>query len=218
MDMTRTLCAAAIASVGALLPANAAIIGAVSGVITSGGPGFGTLTETLDQSGLSATYTSGVTDFGTFVAGTTHTPIFAGFEWFSEFGSTTASVTYNLGAKLLIDKMALWNEESSGIGLLDLLVSDDGITFTSLLAGLLPTDNPVAAYSADVFAFGATAFQFIRMDMSKCPQPLPGSFPSCAIGEVAFNQVAAVPVPAGGLLLLAALGGLGLLRRRNKAA
>ena len=31
-------------------------------------------------------------------------------------------------------------------------------------------------------------------------------------------DTAAVPVPAGGLLLLAALGGLGLLRRRNKAA
>ena len=34
-------------------------------------------------------------------------------------------------------------------------------------------------------------------------------------GEVAFNQVAAVPIPAVGLLLLGALGGLGLVRHRT---
>jgi hypothetical protein len=215
MDMTRTLCAAAIASFGALLPAHSAIVGAVGGVINSGGPGFGTLTETYNQAGLSANYVSGVTNFDTFVATTTHTIVFAGYEWFSNSGTSAASVTYDLGAKLLIDKMALWNEESSGIGLLDLLVSDDGISFTSLLSGLLPTDNPLADYKADVFGFAATAFQYIRLDMSGCPQPIVGSFPACAIGEVAFNKVSTVPVPAGGLLLLAGLGGLGVLRRRK---
>ena len=115
--------------------------------------------------------------------------------------------------------MALWNEESSGIGLLDLLWSIDGTTFSSLLTGLTPTDNTVGSnYFADVFGFATTSLQYVRMDMSRCPQPLPGSFSACAIGEVAFNQVAAVPVPAAGLMLLGALGGLGLMRRRRHAA
>ncbi len=217
--ISKTLCVAAIAGLGAVLPANAAIISAVSGVINSGGVGFGTLTETFNQSGLETGYTSGVTNFDTFVATTTHTNVFAGFEWFSDLGTTSASVTYDLGSVIKIDKMALWNEESAGIGLLDLLFSTDGVTFSSLLSALVPTDNPVDenGYLADVFRFGATDLRYVQMDMSRCPQPVPGSFSSCAIGEVAFNQVAAVPVPAAGLLLLGALGGLGLMRRRRAA-
>ncbi len=215
--ISKTLCIAAIAGLGAVLPANAAIISAVSGVINSGGPGSGTLTETYNQSGLSAGYTSGVTNFNTFVATTTHTTTFAGYEWFSNEGTDSASVTYDLGSVVKIDKMALWNEESSGIGLLDLLFSTDGTTFSSLLSGLMPTDNPLADYLADVFSFTSTDLRYVRMDMSRCPQPVVGSYNACAIGEVAFNQVAAVPVPAAGLLLLGALGGLGLMRRRRAA-
>ena len=200
-------------------PASAAIVGAVGGTINSGGPGFGTLTETFNQAGLSATYTSGVTDFDTFVGSTTHTYLFAGYEWFSNSGTTSAAVTYDLGSSKTINKMALWNEESSGIGLLDLSVSLDGIVFASLAAGLTPTDNAnsVTSYGADVFSFVATAFRYIRLDMSRCPQP-DGDFPSCSIGEVAFNQVSAVPVPAALPLLATALGALGFVARRRKAA
>ncbi len=219
--ISKTLCVAAIAGLGAVLPANAAIISAVSGVINSGGPGSGTLSETFNQSGLSAGYTSGVTGFNTFVATTTHTNLFTDFvdvfEWFSNEGTDSASVTYDLGSVVKIDKMALWNEESSGIGLLDLLFSTDGTTFSSLLSGLTPTDNPLADYLADVFSFASTDLRYVRMDMSRCPQPVAGIYNACAIGEVAFNQVAAVPVPAAGLLLLGALGGLGLMRRRRAA-
>lgn len=43
-----------------------AIYSAVSAVINSGGPGFGTLTVTFNQAGLSSGYTSGVTDFDNY--------------------------------------------------------------------------------------------------------------------------------------------------------
>ena len=77
---------------------------AVGGTINAGGPGFGTLTETFDQSGLDVGYTCGVTDFDTYIAsGPVHTDIFAGFEWFSEQGSNSASVTYDLGSVQGID-------------------------------------------------------------------------------------------------------------------
>jgi hypothetical protein len=214
----KAACLAAVLGATAVLPAQAAIIGAVSGTINSGGPGSGTLTETLDQSGLSANYIPGVTDFDSFVATTTHTAAFFGNEWFGEEFTNSASVTYDLGSVKLINKMALWNEESSGIGLLDLLVSSDGVNFSTLLSGLMPTDNSESSYFADVFTFATTSFRYIQMDMSRCPQPLIlASFESCAIGEVAFNQVAAIPVPAAGWLMIAGLGGLAALRRRKAA-
>jgi len=195
-----------------------AIISAVGGTINSGGPGFGTLTETFDQSGLSSGYTSGVTDFDTYIAsGPTHTTTFAGFEWFSNSGTTSASVTYDLGGIFSIDALALWNEETSGIGSLDLLTSTDGVIFTPLLSGLLPTDHDLVDYAADVFSFGAVSAQYIQFDMSGCPQPIVGTFPSCAIGEVAFRQAGDAQVPVPGTILLLGLGlaGLGVARRRK---
>jgi hypothetical protein len=194
------------------------IFSPTSGIINSGGPGFGTLTETINQAGLLSNFVSGVTDFDTYLAtNPLHTLVFAGNEWFSNSGTTSASVTYDLGSLTNIDRLALWNEESSGIGTLDLFHSSDGINFAPLALGLKPTDNPLANYPADVFSFASVNTRYIRFDMSDCPQPNPASFPSCAIGEVAFRK-ANVPEPASvlGLLAIGALGAGAALKRKLK--
>lgn len=198
--------------VGASAPAfGQAIIAPTSGVVNVGGPGFGTLTETFNQSGLSAGYTAGVTNFDTYIgSGPTHTIIFAGFEWFSNSGTNSAQVTYDFGSAKGIDRLALWNEESSGVGTLGLSYSLDGVSY-SALGTFMPTNNPVGSnYGADVFSFGAVNARYVRFSMSGCPQS-GGTFTACSIGEIAFRSanMGAVPEPATWAMMILGFGLVG---------
>lgn len=194
----------------------ATIIGAVSATASNTTPGFG-IGHTIDQSGLSVNYVSGVTDFDTYIGLSPMHSLSASTEWFGALGSTSATVEYDLGAVFSIDRLALWNEESSGFGTGLISVSTDGITYSNLTT-INPFDNPLADYPAEVFGFAATSLRYFRMELSGCPQIDPGSYNSCAIGEVAFATAAAVPVPASLPLLVGALGAFGFLRRkRNKS-
>ncbi|WP_373542516.1 discoidin domain-containing protein [Chamaesiphon sp.] len=175
------------------------IFSPVSGVINSGDPGFGSLADTYNQNGLSTKFVSGVTDFDAYLAlNPIHSNIFAGNEWFSNSGTQNATVTYDLGSVLNIDRLALWNEESSGIGRLNLLSSTDNVNFSALALGLTPLDNPAEEYPAQVFSFATASARYVRFEASLCPQPNPSTFPACAIGEVAFsvnNSATSVPKP-----------------------
>lgn len=128
------------------------ITSAVSATILSGGPGYGSIADTYNQAGLYTPYVSGVTDYATYMAGSPlHNWVFSGNEWFSEIG-TSASVYYDLGAVMSVTGMALWNEDASGIGLLDLYASTDTVTWTPLLIGATPTDNALNFdYGADLY-------------------------------------------------------------------
>lgn len=167
------------------------IVSPVAATIEIGGPGSGDIADTLNHHGLlpGNDYTSGVTDFTTYI-GTNpqHTWVFLGNEWFSEFGTTAAQVTYDLGSIMVIDALALWNEDDAGIGTLDLLSSSDNISFVSLASGLKPTDWPYRTnYGPDVFSFAPTSLRYVRFVMSDCPQPNGSGYIACAIGEVAFR-------------------------------
>lgn len=196
------------------------ILGAIAGTIDLSGPGSGTLTETFDQSGLSSTYVSGVTDFDAYLgSGPTHTPFFPSFEWFSNEGTTAATATYDLGGVHTIGRVALWNEDASGIGLLSLFGSQDGVGFAPLSLDLTPTNRAFGQdYGVDVFGFAAAPVRYIRFDMNACPQPDDiNTFVACGVGEVAFAAVPAVPEPASVALLGLGLTAIAIWRRRRSA-
>lgn len=215
--------ASAALTVFAAPAANAqAIFGATSAVVNAGGTeGSGNIANTYNQAGLVTPYVSGVTSFDTYIAGNPkHTFIYAGFEWFSGV-SPTATVTYDFGSVKSLDRFALWNEEFSGIGLLNILGSTDGVTFTSILAGLTPPNSPADTdYGATIYSFATTSARYFRMEMSGCPQPNGGGYNGCSIGEVAWRAAGAnnvVPEPSSMVLMasgLLALGGIASRRRR----
>lgn len=179
------------------------------------------INNTINQSGLSSNFVSGVTDFDTYLAIIpTHSLVAFQNEWFTPSGIHSAQVNYDLGGIYNIDKLALWNEEASGIGAFNISVSSDNTNFSLLSAGLMPFNNPLGFnYLAEVFLFGSASARYVRFDITGCPQADSG-FDGCAIGEVAFSanqgEVSSVPVPAALPLMASALGAFGLGRRRNK--
>lgn len=189
------------------------IVSPVSATASSTTPGGYGIGNTINQSGLSAGFISSVTDFDTYIAGNpTHT-INPFAEWFGAFGTNSGVVNYDLGASYPINAFALWNEESSGIGLFDLLASTDGTTYSTILSAISPPDNPLAAYGASVFSFSTANARYLRLNLSGCPQPNPGTYQSCAIGEVAFRSPQGVPPVPGPLPILGAAIGFGYARK-----
>ncbi len=203
-------------------PAEAVIISPVSATASSEFSADFDIGNTIDQSGLSIGFTSGVTDFDTYIASNpTHTVIAPGFEWFTPEDVTTATVTYDLGSVFSIDRLALWNEEGAGINNFNLLSSTDGVNFSTILSGVSPVDNPFTDYPAEVISFGSSVdAQFIQFDITSCPQ-VPTTFNGCAIGEVAFSQGTTQPIPfeAETSIALALLGGyMGVKKFRQRKA
>ena len=212
----------AFVSLSDLKASAATIVGAASATASSSTT---SIDRTIDQSGLFSNYLSGVTNFDTYLAANPIHDLGFTTEWFTAFNVVTATVTYNLGALLNIDRIALWNEDGVGFGTGNISFSTDGVTFTPLTT-IHPIDNPINVnYGAEVFSLGVVALQFLRLDVSDCPQSVESNeFTGCGIGEIAFSSlgpaVNETPIPAALPLFATGLGALGLLgwRRKKKTA
>jgi len=184
----------------------------------------------IDQSGLYNKYVSGVTDFDAYIAsGPKHDYLAPNNEWFGKRITFTGSypkgwVSFDLGQDYSIDRFALWNEEVGGIRSGTISYSLDGIFYTTLMT-FKPKDNPAQLsgtgadhrfdYLPEVFSFDqATLARYFRIDMT-CAQPN-GTYVGCSMGEIAFSNVTATPLPAAGYLFAPAL--LAFMRLGRKSA
>lgn len=203
-------------ALSAATASNAAVIVSAVGATATNefGPGF-EITNTIDQSGLSANYVSGVTDFDAYIgANPIHSFTALDLEWFTEEDVLTATVVYDLGVALRLDRFALWHEEASGFSTALISHSLDGISFTGSPT-INPVDSPLTTdYGAQVFGFGGIIMaRYVQFDIRDCPDAT-FTFNACAMGEVAFSSP--VPIPGALVFLLSGVGGLAVVRRRTR--
>ncbi|MCH9665212.1 MAG: VPLPA-CTERM sorting domain-containing protein [Gammaproteobacteria bacterium] len=181
--------------------------------------------RTIDQSTLSTGYTSGITDFDSYVPSTTHTGAGGASEiWYAPSGVTTATITFDLGGSYLLDGFALW-ADYQGIGqtLKDFTLTasnDAGFTSTTALGSFIAADGSGSPSDnfGQAFSFGATTASFIQMDILSNH----GSTFTVGFGEAAFRisdgvGPSPVPVPASLPLIAAGMIGIGALARRRKS-
>lgn len=193
----------------------AGVIVGASGVSSPQGSLLGApLSNIINQSGLSATYTSGVTDFATFTASTTAAGLIgAGFTGTNSVGPQT--FTFDLGAVLSIGGIAVWNSSSVGrITDFELYADTDGDATNGGLTALLPnTALGNGGGLSYVFSFGPTSTQFVHFVGTGSVAP-PNFF---GLAEVAFDQVRDGGVPEPGTLVMLSAGAIALLLRgRNR--
>lgn len=184
-------------------------------------PGYD-VNNLINQSGLTAGFVSGVTDFDAYIAGDPgHSWLLEG-EWFTEFDKTGAVLNLDLGALFNVETLALWTDEFWGAGTVAVATSADNVTFTTIASGLLPTDHPLGPqdYLADVFGLASSPARYVRLTLGDCPQPVSAAGGGCGLGEIAFevSAVGVVPEPATWGLMIGGFGAVGAMVRRRRTA
>ena len=177
-------------------------------------------TFAINQSGITPGYTSGVTDFDSYVAtaATTNAGASSFGAWFAQNGVTTGNFDFDLGSAQTIESFALWNDrQTAGQGIQDfrLYASADGDSgFAS--AWQLGLGDLVAMEgqsTAQVYSFAPTTARYVRIViLSNHGSSITG------FSEAAF-ELTEVPLPASAWAFASGLLGLaGMARRRARRA
>ena len=147
----------------------------------------GAIDHIVDQTGLSAPYISGVTDFDSYVRPTTHDSVPDGTTW--TYNGVNAVITFDLGTSYKLNALALWSLDStnasSGVRDFDLYadIDADPSSLGTLLGSFNASTfaNPV---QSQVFDFTVTDTQYIQMQVNSN-----GGATTTGLGEVAFRAV-----------------------------
>ena len=185
------LAACTIACLATASPVAAGFITSPTAVLENTGGEFSNgyaITNAINGSGLSTGFTSGFTDFDAYLAGNPlHTNQSAFYEWFTPLNVTSSTVIFDLGVTGSINRIALWNEEGSGVASLVVQTSNDAAFGSFTAAGsFIPINNPDGSmYPAEVLALTASTGRYVRLFVTG-PQAN-FTFNGIGLGEIAFD-------------------------------
>ena len=168
--------------------------------VTSSAGSFSTfdIVHTIDQTGMSAAYTSQVTGFDSFVSSTpTSGGSNSGNGWFSPSGITASNITFNLGGSFDIDAFALWTDFQGigqGVNNFRLTASQDaGFSSSTVLGNFFANDGtgfPESNNVGQVFNFSTTTASYVLMEIFSNHG---ASFPVVGYSEAAFRIADSTP-------------------------
>ncbi|MBT8439551.1 MAG: VPLPA-CTERM sorting domain-containing protein [Gammaproteobacteria bacterium] len=220
----RCLCAAFMLVSAFASPATASTIVGAVGVSSPQGSfptaGFA-LDNIINQNGLSSSYTSGITDFDSYIASVIHDGTGSGTSGFTNGECALppdpcgGQISLDLGLAIEIDALVFWGTDTNGSILSFNLYADSDQDYTNGAGTLLGEFTP--AGDGDVLAFGgAVLTQFIHIDVLSINDTTPLTNTKPGMGEVAFRSSSVVPVPAAVWLFASGLIGMvGVARTRT---